>query len=259
LLAVGWSGGHVRWLVMGEREEIALRAEGVSKRFGRRELFAEVDLELGRGERVALLGPSGSGKTTLLHCLGGVESIDGGSVTWLGEELSEMGADELVEFRRHHVGTVFQFFHLLPTLTAAENVELPMQLIGVERGRRQKRAMELLDRMGVGERAKGFPNELSGGEMQRVAMARALAHQPAILFADEPTGNLDADSGERVLELLRRACEEERTALVMVTHSEEAAMICQRRFRFSHGRLKEEGASVAVREGTGGSGSGEAR
>lgn len=243
---------------MGEREEMVLRAEDVAKRFGRRELFAEVDLELHRGERVALLGPSGSGKTTLLHCLGGVESIDAGSVSLLGEELSGMGADELVDFRRQNVGTVFQFFHLLPTLTAEENVELPMQLIGVERGRRRKRAMELLERMGVGERAKGFPNELSGGEMQRVAMARALAHRPAILFADEPTGNLDAESGERVLELLRRACEEERTALVMVTHSEEAAKICQRRFRFSHGRLKEEGAKAAASGRAGAPGKGEA-
>lgn len=189
------------------------------------------------GERVALLGPSGSGKTTLLNCIGGVDKPDSGRVLIAGEELTALDSDGLARLRRQRIGTVFQFFHLLPTLTAAENVELPLQLLGVPLVEREQRVRELLQRVGVQHRAHALPSELSGGEMQRVAIARAVVHRPALILADEPTGNLDSHTGEVVLDLLAEVVSESQAAMLMVTHSEEAARRCDRILRMKDGAL----------------------
>lgn len=216
---------------------LPLRCQRLSKSFGSRRLFSGIDLELAPRERLALLGASGSGKSTLLHCLSGVMAADAGTVWLGGDSLHELDKEGLAACRRTKIGTVFQFFHLLPTLTAGENVELPLQLLGQPKAQRQARVAGLLERMGIAERAHAFPAELSGGEMQRIAIARAVAHRPPVIFADEPTGNLDSKSGAQVLQLLRELTEEEDAALLMVTHSEEAAAICQRRYHLQDGEL----------------------
>jgi ABC-type lipoprotein export system ATPase subunit len=196
-----------------------------------------VSLELHAGERLALTGPSGSGKSTLLNCLGGVDRADSGSIRFKDVALEALDADALTEVRRRDIGTIFQFFHLLPTLTAAENVELPLQLNRMPPSVRAERVRSLLERVGVIERANAFPGELSGGEMQRVAIARALAHRPSVLLADEPTGNLDTRNGAIILDLLRELSDETGTALILVTHSGAAAQICHREIHLRDGEI----------------------
>lgn len=215
-------------------------ARGLQKSYEGRTILHGIDLTLAPGERVALMGPSGSGKTTLLNCLGGVDRLDAGEITLCGEPLHLLKSEALAEVRRRFIGTIFQFFHLLPTLTAAENVEFPLQLLGVARRDRETRVRELLERVGIAHRADAFPGQLSGGEMQRTAIARALVHRPRVLFADEPTGNLDSASGERILALLRELSDETRTALLLVTHSNEAAAICHRVLNLRDGVLVSE-------------------
>ncbi len=214
-----------------------LQVRGVSKRYGQRTVLDDVSFSVAPGERVALTGPSGSGKTTLLNCLGGVDRPDAGEVC-LGEQtINHLDSEALADLRRRRVGTVFQFFHLLPTLTAAENIELPLQLNGVSARERTERVNTLLEQVGLGGRGDAFPAQLSGGEQQRVAVARALVHAPAVLLADEPTGNLDSANGAIILELLRTLSDRSRTALVLVTHSEEAAAICHRTLHLRDGRM----------------------
>ncbi|MBD5778935.1 ABC transporter ATP-binding protein [Pelagicoccus sp. NFK12] len=220
-------------------ESPPLRCEKLQKAFGKRTLFSEIDLELRPRERLALLGASGSGKSTLLHCLSGVMPADSGRVWLAGERIDKLDSNALAQIRRRKIGTVFQFFHLLPTLTARENIELPLQLLGQASPQRNERVSALLERMGISHRADAFPAALSGGEMQRVAIARAIAHRPPVLFADEPTGNLDSRSGESVLQLLKELTDEEGAALLMVTHSDEAASICQRQLHLADGVLRE--------------------
>jgi len=216
---------------------VMLTATQVTKAYAGRPVLRGVSLELHAGERLALTGPSGSGKSTLLNCLGGVDRPDGGSIRFKDRALETLDADGLTEVRRRDIGTIFQFFHLLPTLTAAENVELPLQLNGVPAAGRAKRVQALLERVGVSGRAEALPGELSGGEMQRVAIARALAHQPAVLLADEPTGNLDSRNGAIILELLRELSDETGTALLLVTHSGAAAHICHREIHLRDGLI----------------------
>ena len=218
----------------------ALVVSAVTKNYGSRCVLDAVSFSVAAGERVALTGPSGSGKTTLLNCLGGVDRPDSGEILLLGERIESLDADALNLIRRERVGTIFQFFHLLPTLSAAENVELPLQLINVPAAERKKRVDTLLARVGLTHRAHALPSQLSGGEQQRVAIARALVHRPALLLADEPTGNLDTANGANILALLRELTDETRTALVLVTHSEEAAAICHRRVRLRDGRVVTE-------------------
>jgi putative ABC transport system ATP-binding protein len=215
----------------------ALSVAQVTKHYGSRRVLDAVSFTVAAGERVALTGPSGSGKTTLLNCLGGVDRPDEGSITLLDQRIDQMSADALNQLRRERVGTIFQFFHLLPTLTAAENIELPLQLLRVAESERKARVDTLLTRIGLVARAHALPSQLSGGEQQRVAIARALVHRPALLLADEPTGNLDSANGANILALLRELTEETRTALVLVTHSEEAAAICSTRVRLRDGRV----------------------
>ena len=203
-------------------------------------MLQNVSFELRAGERLALTGPSGSGKTTLLNCLGGVDRPDTGRIELGGVALNTLDGDALAAVRRRRLGTIFQFFHLLPTLTAAENVELPLQLNGVSTVERMERVRYLLERVQVSHRAEARPSELSGGEMQRVAIARALAHRPELLLADEPTGNLDSRNGDNILRLLRELSDETGTALVLVTHSPDAAAICHRELLLRDGEIVGE-------------------
>ena len=214
-----------------------LLVNAVSKSYGERAVLHEATFSVAAGERVALTGPSGSGKTTLLNCLGGVDRPDAGTITLLGRRIDELSSDGLARLRREQVGTVFQFFHLLPTLTAAENIELPLQLNGVPPAERSARIAAALARVGLGARADALPAQLSGGEQQRIAIARALIHRPALILADEPTGNLDSANGENILQLLRELTDETQTALVLVTHSAEAAAICHRQIHLRDGRI----------------------
>ncbi len=218
----------------------ALSVVSVVKAYGSRRVLHGVSFTVAPGERVALTGPSGSGKTTLLNCLGGVDRPDAGEIHLLSQRIDQLDRTGLDRLRREQVGTVFQFFHLLPTLSAAENIELPLQLLGHPAALRHQRVSDLLARIGLNHRADALPAQLSGGEQQRVAIARALAHRPALILADEPTGNLDSANGENVLALLRELTDETRTALVLVTHSEEAAAICHRRVRLRDGRVVSE-------------------
>jgi putative ABC transport system ATP-binding protein len=215
-----------------------LRFEGVFKRYtaGTREVvaLAGVDLTIDEGELTALVGKSGSGKSTLLHLAGGLDVADSGRVLLDERNVGELGIAERSKLRRREIGFVFQFFHLIPTLSIQENVELPLLLDGAKRGTRGR---ELLERVGLGDRADHLPGELSGGELQRAAVARALVARPRLLLADEPTGNLDSANGEEVLRLLKEEVREEGTALLMVTHDEDAAARADHVHRLADGHL----------------------
>ncbi|HEX9581305.1 MAG TPA: ABC transporter ATP-binding protein [Gemmatimonadales bacterium] len=186
---------------------------------------------------VAIIGPSGSGKTTLLGLLAGLDRPTAGSVTLDGQNLNALDEDGRARFRGEKVGFVFQTFQLIPTLTALENVLVPLELRGVSGDGTERRALDLLERVGLRDRAHHYPAQLSGGEQQRVAIARAFANEPRILFADEPTGNLDADTGHQIVELLERLNRETGTTLVLVTHDPELAGRARRVIRLSGGRI----------------------
>ena len=218
-----------------------LSVAALVKNYGARRVLDDVSFMVGPGERVALTGPSGSGKTTLLNCLGGVDRPDAGAITIRGSPVHALDSMSLARLRRVEIGTIFQFFHLLPTLTAAENIEIPLQLIAVPAVERAARVAAALDRVGLSSRAAALPGQLSGGEQQRVAIARALIHRPRLVLADEPTGNLDSANGANILALLRELSDETGTALVLVTHSEEAAAICHRRINLRDGRIVMQG------------------
>ncbi|MDH3272574.1 MAG: ABC transporter ATP-binding protein [Gemmatimonadota bacterium] len=191
------------------------------------------------GERVAILGPSGSGKSTLLNLISGTDLPDAGTVRVGGVDVPALTEHERTLFRRKHVGFVFQFFNLLPTLTVLENLLLPLELTGSRDPANEARALGLLERVGLADRSESFPDRLSGGEQQRIALARALVHRPGLLLADEPTGNLDQDLAEQVGELLEELASSHGTTLVVVTHSRELAARMDRTLRVDHGRLVE--------------------
>jgi putative ABC transport system ATP-binding protein len=199
-------------------------------------ILDSIDLAVMPGEFAAILGPSGSGKSTLLGLLAGLDRPSSGSIHLDGERIDTMSEDELSLLRRRKVGFVFQSFQLLPNLTALENVLLPLELAGFAGAR--ERARELLDDVGLGERTHHYPSQLSGGEQQRVALARAFAPRPLVLFADEPTGNLDAATGARVLDLIRALRDRDGTTLVLVTHDVEVARLAQRRIHLRAGRVE---------------------
>jgi putative ABC transport system ATP-binding protein len=198
-----------------------------------------LSLDIARHEFVSITGPSGCGKSTLLHLLGGMDRPDSGSIVVDGLPLHTADETMLTSFRRKTLGTVFQFFHLMPTLSVAENVALPLLLAGSALAPARVRAAELLELVGLQDRAAHFPNQLSGGQMQRAALARALVHEPALLLADEPTGNLDTQNAAQVLELLAKIASLRRTTLVVVTHSEEVANRADRRIRLRDGTLQQ--------------------
>lgn len=210
-------------------------------------ILEDVNLAIGAGELVAILGPSGSGKSTLLGLMAGLDRPTTGSVRLAGRALEELGEDELALLRRERVGFVFQSFLLLGNLTARENVLLPLELTGVPDAR--ARAEAVLTDVGLAERAHHYPSQLSGGEQQRVALARAFAPGPAVLFADEPTGNLDSETGARVLELLLALRERHGTTLVLVTHDPQVAARAQRQVHLFGGRIDRDERAPAAREG----------
>ena len=202
------------------------------------DVLVDVDLTLNQGETAAILGPSGSGKTSLLLLLAGLEQPKSGSILLDNKDLSTLDADELADIRRDSLGIVFQSFHLVPSLTALGNVMLPLEI--AERDNAREIATTMLERVGLAERAGHYPTQLSGGEQQRVAIARALVHKPRLLLADEPTGNLDAKTGERVIELLFGLNRESGSTMILVTHDEAVATQCQRIFRLQQGKLVED-------------------
>ncbi len=220
---------------------LIVSAAGLSKRVetaeGALDILSGVNLEIKAGERVAIIGVSGSGKSTLLGLLAGLDSPTRGEITLAGERLDLLDEDGRARVRAGRVGFVFQSFQLLPGLTALENVMLPLELAGFADPGQDARA--LLARVGLGERLSHYPRQLSGGEQQRVAIARAFAAKPAILFADEPTGNLDSATGARVIDLLFDLNAEERTTLVLVTHDEHLASRCERHVYLDAGRVVE--------------------
>lgn len=197
-----------------------------------------IDFEVKAGESVALVGASGSGKSTLLGLLAGLDSASAGDIIINGQTLARLNEEQRAELRGQHIGFVFQSFLLLPTLTALENVMLPAELQGQNNS--EQRARELLSQVGLSERLRHFPNQLSGGEQQRVAIARAFMTQPDILLADEPTGNLDTQTGAQIIELLFELNRHHGTTLLMVTHDESLAARCDRRLVMTAGRLAEQ-------------------
>ncbi len=205
-----------------------------------------VSLSVPRGEFVAIMGPSGSGKSTLLHLMGALEQPSSGRVILADQDISRLSDRALTLFRRRALGFVFQFFNLLPTMNALENAALPALLAGDSASAAEKKALAMLDRVGLSARAKHRPDQLSGGEMQRVAIARALINAPSIVLADEPTGNLDSVSGNEVLRLLREACSERQVTVVMVTHDAGAAQYGDRLLRLKDGVIDNDSAIVRV-------------
>ncbi|WP_417240115.1 ABC transporter ATP-binding protein [Celeribacter halophilus] len=199
------------------------------------DILRGISLEVKRGETLGLVGPSGSGKSSLLMVLGGLERASAGRVSVLGHDLSAMNEDRLARFRRDHMGIVFQSFHLIPTMTALENVAIPLELAGVAEAFDRARAE--LEAVGLGGRCDHYPAQMSGGEQQRVALARASAPRPEILLADEPTGNLDGSTGEAIMDLLMQLRDRHGATLVMVTHSPELAARCDRVVRLRDGKV----------------------
>lgn len=219
-----------------------IRIENVSKQYAEHQVkaLAELSLSFARGEFVAIMGPSGCGKSTLLNLLAGIDRPSSGKIFIGGEDISTLSDEALTLLRRNKIGFVFQFFNLLSTLTALENVCLPLELSGkLKQSEIRKRALSMLERVGIAARAEFFPSQLSGGEMQRVAIARALVHNPELIVADEPTGNLDTENGEQILQLFKELCREGEHTAIMATHSQEAALTADRTIHLKDGKLLE--------------------
>lgn len=219
--------------------DLIVNARGVRKVYrngSEVEALKGLDLQIERGEMLAIVGPSGSGKTTLLNCLSGLERIDGGEVLVEGENLAQLSDDDRTEYRARSMGFVFQAFNLLPVLTAVENVEIPMLLLGSSSREARARALETLEQVGLGPRASHRPDQLSGGEQQRVTVARALVHRPAVVWADEPTGNLDTESTRAILDLFLRLNSDGQT-IVMVTHNPQIAEAAGRTITMRDGEI----------------------
>lgn len=208
-------------------------------------VLRNVSLQLQAGERVALVGSSGSGKSTLLNLLGGIDTPKQGNITIAGRELSQLREPDLTLFRREHIGFIYQQFNLIPTLTVAENILLPLELLGVSQADQRERLKHWLDVVKLPARAAAFPDQLSGGEQQRVAIARALIHEPALVLADEPTGNLDATTGAVVLDLLFELAQQTNQTLLIVTHSQVVAEKADRVLVLRNGELVAGVDSVA--------------
>jgi len=206
-----------------------------------RAVLVGVDATIRRGELCVLIGRSGSGKSTLLNLIGGIDVPTSGEIVVDGTDLARSTEAVRTLFRRHHVGFVFQFFNLIPTLTVEENLRLPLELNGRPHDAARERVAALLAEVGLGDRGPAFPEQLSGGEQQRVAVARALVHEPLLVLADEPTGNLDLDTGRQVLDLLDRLTRRAGRTMVMATHSREVVGLADRTFRLQDGRLVETG------------------
>src|SRR5487761_832297 len=197
----------------------------------------DVSMEIAQGEMVAIMGPSGCGKTTLLNCLSGLDSIDEGAVLIQGDNLRDLSDRARTAYRARHMGFIFQDFNLLPVLSAGENVELPLLVAGIPGKKARKRALEMHDQVGLSDRARHQPAELSGGQRQRVTIARALANEPALVWADEPTGNLDSETAQEIMELLSRLNQEQGQTFVLVTHALEVGNMADRIIQMRDGQI----------------------
>jgi putative ABC transport system ATP-binding protein len=224
-----------------------LRLEALYKRYRPDDapVLDGLDLTLQAGELLAIMGESGAGKSTLLNIIAGLDHADHGRVLLAGQALDSLDDDALTRLRRARIGFVFQAFHVLPYLTVSQNVALPLDLLGVARAERAPRAHAALERCGIGALADRYPRELSGGELQRIAIARALVHDPDLVLADEPTGNLDAGAAAEVLGLLRERLQAGRAGAILITHSQTAARIADRVLRLEDGRLRAESLGAA--------------
>ncbi len=227
--------------------DILAHLRGVSRTYlkgkERVEVLHDLDLEIPRGEFLALMGPSGSGKTTLLNLLGGLDKPTAGTVTVDGSELSSMSNSKLSDWRATHVGFIFQFYNLLPVLTARKNVELPLLLTSMSGSERARRADIALEIVGLSDRAKHYPRELSGGQEQRVAIARAIVSDPGLLLCDEPTGDLDRETADEILTLLQTLNREHGKTIIMVTHDAQAAGFAKRTLHVDKGSLEARSAA----------------
>ncbi|MEQ1975408.1 putative ABC transporter ATP-binding protein YbbA [Xenorhabdus sp. SGI240] len=224
--------------------ESILEVHHLTKHVGQGEqvinILQGIELVVEPAQTIALIGESGSGKSTLLGIIAGLDDGSGGEVHLLGQNISRMNEEQRAQLRAENVGFVFQSFMLIPTLNALENVQLPALLRGESETQSREQAIELLEQLGLGKRLKHMPAQLSGGEQQRVALARAFCTRPKILFADEPTGNLDRQTGERIVDLLFSLNHDYATTLILVTHDSQLATRCQRRLRLVDGKLREE-------------------
>jgi ABC-type lipoprotein export system ATPase subunit len=217
-----------------------IETKGLSKAFGQLKVVDGVSLDIVSGEFLVIQGPSGSGKSTLLGLIAGLDKPDAGSVLINGTEITLMGEDEQALFRRHNVGFVFQSFNLIPTLNVVENVAFPLFPEHMKKSVMLERARKAAGDVGLGERLKHYPSELSGGEQQRVAVARALINTPKVILADEPTGNLDSETGAKIIELLRHLNKEKGLTFVLVTHDDKVAAQSDRIIRMKDGRIANE-------------------
>jgi ABC-type lipoprotein export system ATPase subunit len=221
--------------------DLMIEAHGVTKTYEsgqiRVEALKDVDFVVARGEMVAIMGPSGCGKTTLLNCLSGLDTIDSGTIRIAGTELAEMSDNARTDFRAQEMGFIFQFYNLLPVLTAIENVELPLLVSGVSLDEARQRALEMLQRVGIAGHDNHLPSELSGGQRQRVTIARALVNNPAIVWADEPTGDLDSKAAGEIMSLIRTLNRTLKETFIIVTHDPKIGALCDRIVRMQDGRI----------------------
>ena len=225
-------------------DKIIIKADDVEKIYNAKtpiefHALKKVDLVIEEGEIVAIMGQSGSGKTTLLNCLSGIDKVSNGKIFIDGEDLNKMNDNKKTLYRAKNMGFIFQTFNLIPVLSAVENVELPLLMTKVSPKESRKRALEMLGKVGIKDKANNKPTELSGGQRQRVAIARALVANPKVVWADEPTGNLDKENADSVLELILSLNKELGTTVVLVTHDPEIAKKCQRTIKMESGKIKE--------------------
>jgi putative ABC transport system ATP-binding protein len=230
--------------------DVVIETRKLQKEFIRDEFHVialkDVDISICKGEFVALMGPSGSGKSTLLHLIAAMDKVTGGEITVLGENLRQLSDRAIAHWRNEHVGFIFQSFNLIPVLTALENVELPLKLTNLTKKERLEHARTALTLVGLGDRLKHYPRQLSGGQEQRVAIARAIVTDPALILADEPTGNLDAASADEVLSLLSRLNKEFGKTIIMVTHDPHAARFASHVYHLEKGELLAQDAAPAL-------------
>ena len=217
-----------------------LNVSKIEKSYGASKVLRGIDFRMEEGERIAIMGPSGSGKSTLLNCIGGIDRPDNGEILFEDLSLTGLTEQELCELRRKKISTIFQFFHLLPTLTTRENIEFPMLLNSIGKSERNEKVDELLNAVKIQHRACAFPHELSGGEKQKVAIARSLSMQPKLILADEPTGNLDSKNTDSVLELIENLSKQHGIAMLLVTHNEEVTRICDQTITMNDGLILSE-------------------